>query len=647
MHKLERPKNTYPQVRASLLFAAATLIILLVSSTQNWLSYLFDEANAQQNGNDSSFNTSLTEVGERRSIQDFIEVSEILPNCGIKEQCPEDSFPVHIYTGQDKDDQPKLCIHGKYLIGNNINGGGRGLNAAIVDAVHFQVVAVHNFDLYSQNSTSLELWLAKQVMDNDIIIVFTFDEASKELSRKAKMSLYRLGSGKIQDLQFRSQWYMISQKGINGFTSLEKLTFAKNEHWGEAIDERLCVPRQIPAVTIAPDPPPRANPLRENFCDSVKKMKCKEFCGAIAQHEAIYPALLTNRSLIGNAVYSTPILVVGGTSLASLSLTLQTLIHQPGIHSPSVLVLYLETETEMADLVRLFSFQAIPVNSTANNEHILQGLRLVRKKFPNKKYVIVLDEGLMVSPDFLFYMAQLSFLLEKDDSIFAISAWNPNGYKNVSSDPHLVYRSEHFPGLGFLLPLSIFDKYLEANFSSCCSHQSVLGWDVSGNVVFPDVSRLLRRSSDFIHSSPDDLEYQLFSHPRETNVDVSAWIERPQELTKDRYFQQLVNLIQESTTFHLSDSDLHLCQEGTNAAVMRMLQEFSGKVLAIYYQEMNYGNCTTLRTIAKCFGIYVPTNIKPQGLYLDLFRFAVEKNTVMLVESKSPFFKSKTQSVTN
>lgn len=60
-------------------------------------------------------------------------------------------------------------------------------------------------------------------------------------------------------------------------------------------------------------------------------------------------------------------------------------------------------------------------------EHILFGLRVVRKKFPNKKNVIVLDEGLIVSPDFLFYMAQLVFLLEKDDSILAIAAWNPNG----------------------------------------------------------------------------------------------------------------------------------------------------------------------------------------------------------------------------
>lgn len=61
------------------------------------------------------------------------------------------------------------------------------------------------------------------------------------------------------------------------------------------------------------------------------------------------------------------------------------------------------------------------------SEHILFGLRLVKKRFPNKKYAIVLDEGLILSPDFLFYMAQLVFLFQKDDSIFAISAWNSNG----------------------------------------------------------------------------------------------------------------------------------------------------------------------------------------------------------------------------
>lgn len=49
------------------------------------------------------------------------------------------------------------------------------------------------------------------------------------------------GSSKVQDLHFRSQWYMITQKGIKGFTPFEKVTMAQNGNWGDVIDERFCV----------------------------------------------------------------------------------------------------------------------------------------------------------------------------------------------------------------------------------------------------------------------------------------------------------------------------------------------------------------------------------------------------------------------
>ncbi|KAF6200203.1 hypothetical protein GE061_006506 [Apolygus lucorum] len=185
-----------------------------------------------------------------------IRVSEIYPNCGIRYICPEDTFPVHIYTGQDKDDQPKL-----------------------------------------QNSTALETMLTYGINVDDIVIAFTFDEASKELSKRAKQLLYQLGSGKIQDLQYRSQWYMISQKTENaGFTPLETLTYARNDRW---------------------DPVPRKNPVRERLCSVNKELACQDFCGPLARHEPILPSLLTNRSLIGNVVFSTPILVVAGKLMST------------------------------------------------------------------------------------------------------------------------------------------------------------------------------------------------------------------------------------------------------------------------------------------------------------------------------------------
>lgn len=35
---------------------------------------------------------------------------------------------------------------------------------------------------------------------------------------------------------------------------------------------------------------------------------------------------------------------------------------------------------------------------------------------------------------------------------------------------------------------------------------------------------------------------------------------------------------------------------------------------------MDYRKFTTMKTIARCFGIFIPEDIKPQGLYLKLFR---------------------------
>lgn len=56
--------------------------------------------------------------------------------------------------------------------------------------------------------------------------------------------LYSLGSGKIQDLLYRCQWYMVTQKGIEGFTPYEKITYSHKNNWADVLDDKLCVPFQ-------------------------------------------------------------------------------------------------------------------------------------------------------------------------------------------------------------------------------------------------------------------------------------------------------------------------------------------------------------------------------------------------------------------
>ena len=44
-----------------------------------------------------------------------------------------------------------------------------------------------------------------------------------------------------------------------------------------------------------------------------------------------------------------------------------------------------------------------------------------------QKHVIVLEEEVILAPDFLNFVAQCVDAIEKDDTLIGVSAWNDNG----------------------------------------------------------------------------------------------------------------------------------------------------------------------------------------------------------------------------
>lgn len=65
--------------------------------------------------------------------------------------------------------------------------------------------------------------------------------------------------------------------------------------------------------------------------------------------------------------------------------------------------------------------------------------------------VIFVEEDLLFSPDFLALFRSTAGLLDKDPSLWCISAWNDFGFKGTAVDPCRLHRTTYFPGLGFLL----------------------------------------------------------------------------------------------------------------------------------------------------------------------------------------------------
>ncbi|KAL6270981.1 hypothetical protein ACE6H2_027892 [Prunus campanulata] len=76
----------------------------------------------------------------------------------------------------------------------------------------------------------------------------------------------------------------------------------------------------------------------------------------------------------------------------------------------------------------------------------------------NFSQVIILEDDMEIAPDFFDYFESAAALLDKDKSIMAVSSWNDNGQKQFVHDPKVLYRSDFFPGLGWMLARSTWDE---------------------------------------------------------------------------------------------------------------------------------------------------------------------------------------------
>jgi hypothetical protein len=456
---------------------------------------------------------------------DEIALGSFSLNCGMRVECNLDSFPVHLYTGKDQDDTLKICVNGRYIMTKGINSAGRGINIVVTDGR--EIIQTAHFDTYEQDSTNLEVFL-EGLYDGSIVIAVTFDEASTRLSPLARNLFFEIGSGLIQNLRSRDAWYLIGRKGINGFSPIEEISYssADNAH-APPLDIRLCVNEKFQGVKIRADPLPNRNEKRQAFCRKFDGYG--DFCGTDNYDRPIEPAPIINRTLESHPVFNTPILIIGGMSHNSLRMTLETVIMQPGIKPELVFVCIDEKLYEHVNLVDLFSFNSVLLKSSFNYSEIFHKsfaqIWSNNKMDESKQSVIVIEENLILAPDFLYFFSMVYDSFINDPNVAAISSWNPNGYAEIEGNSNYVYRTNEFPGLGFMIKRSIYEDYIENKVEQCCSERAWNNWSLQDDknetvifdVIMPDVSRVYHRPYDISKADFSYLE-NLFNRKRNTNL---------------------------------------------------------------------------------------------------------------------------------
>lgn len=91
--------------------------------------------------------------------------------------------------------------------------------------------------------------------------------------------------------------------------------------------------------------------------------------------------------------------------------------------------------------------------------HYRWGLKQIFRTF-NYSAVIIVEDDLDVAPDFYEYFSATYALLLADPSLWCVSAWNDNGKRNLVDMNHseLLYRSDFFPGLGWMITKDLWDE---------------------------------------------------------------------------------------------------------------------------------------------------------------------------------------------
>ncbi|KAL8521192.1 hypothetical protein ACS0TY_011656 [Phlomoides rotata] len=169
--------------------------------------------------------------------------------------------------------------------------------------------------------------------------------------------------------------------------------------------------------------------------------------------------------------------------------------------------------------------------------------------------VIILEDDMEISPDFFDYFAAGAALLDRDKSIMAISSWNDNGQRQFVHDPYVLYRSDFFPGLGWMLSRSTWDELSPKWPKAYWDDWLRLKENHKGRqFIRPEVCRTYNFGE---HGSSLGQFYKKYLEPIKLNDVQVDWKSMDLSyLEEDKYVKHFADLLKKATPIHGSDAIL-------------------------------------------------------------------------------------------